>query len=106
MNLKAIAGWNFSATGTGTTADAPSGVATHQAILTGTGAVSATVIHEGTNDPLGLTGWTTIVTYTLSGTNEVSDGDVLEHSWLKTRARCTAISGTGALLKSIITGER
>lgn len=94
----------FSAAGTGSSELAPRGVVTHQVILTGTGAISATVIHEGTNDEAGLAGWTTIATYTLSGTTEVADSNVLQHSWLRIRARCTAIAGTSAVARSIVVG--
>ena len=86
-------------------APAPRKVVTHQTMLTGTGAISATVIHEGTNDETGAAGWTAIVTYTLSGSDSVSDSDVLEHTWSLVRARCTAISGTGATLRCVLDGD-
>lgn len=95
----------FSAAGTGSSEEAVAGVNTHQVILAGTGAVSATVVHEGTNDESGLKGWTVIATFTLSGTNDVSESATLEHSWLRLRARCTAISGTGAEARSIISAK-
>lgn len=96
----------FTATGTGPTKEGPLGVTTHHVILTGTGAITATVIHEGTNDLSGLTGWQTIVTYTLSGTTEVSDSDVLTHTWARYRSRCTGITGTNAVAKSTMQGAR
>lgn len=68
---------------------------TCQATVTGTGAVTATVIVEGSNES--ATGnFLTIATITLSGTTTASDGFVATSSWQFTRARLTAISGTGA----------
>lgn len=96
----------FTATGTPAMQEGPLGLTSHQAILTGTGALTATVIQEGTNDPSGQTGWTTIVTFILSGNNEVSDSNTLQHSWARYRSRCTGITGTGAIVKSIMQGTR
>lgn len=68
---------------------------TYQATVTGTGAVSATVVIEASNDQAG---WIPLGTITLSGTNLASDGLVSQTMWRHVRARCTAIS-TGANLK-------
>jgi hypothetical protein len=92
---------SFTATGNGAnTYDRQPGVTvwTHHARVSGTGAVSATVVIEGTNDVDGLVGWVTLGTITLSGTTEAFDmltgSCVVEHM----RHRCSAISGTGATL--------
>jgi hypothetical protein len=66
---------------------------TFQATVTGTGAVSATVIVEGSNDNVG---WLEIGTITLSGTGSASDGFASNAPWAFVRARCSSISGTGA----------
>jgi hypothetical protein len=66
---------------------------TFQATVAGTGAVSATVIIEGSNDGANFL---TLGTITLSGTTSASDGFVSDAAWGYVRARLTAISGTGA----------
>lgn len=65
--------------------------------LSGTGAVSATVSVEGSNDG---TNWHTVGTaLSLSGTNTAIGNKVLvQYSFKQYRANCTAISGTGATL--------
>lgn len=69
---------------------------THQLIVTGTGAVTATAVLEGTNDPTGVNGWQTIATLSASGTTSASDSVVAQHTWAQLRARSTALTGTGA----------
>lgn len=64
-----------------------------QAFVVGTGAVSATVIIEGTNNDVD---WVTIATLNLTGTTRATDGGVAETLWSKIRGRVSAISGTGA----------
>jgi len=68
---------------------------TFQAIVTGTGAVTATVNIEVSNDG---TNWvaTPMGTITLSGTTSASDGFTSAAPWKWVRANVTAISGTGA----------
>lgn len=66
-----------------------------QAIVEGTGAVSATIVIEAANTPF-ASAWMEMGTITLSGNNAVTNGDVLDIQWMYTRARLTAISGTGA----------
>lgn len=73
--------------------DAP--LSSFQATVLGTGAVTATVEIEGSNDgaywcdtPLG--------TITLSGTTSHTDGFTVNAPWKYVRANITAISGTGA----------
>jgi hypothetical protein len=71
-----------------------------QASVAGTGAVTATVIIEGTNEKaVAASSFLTIGTITLSGTTSDSDGFVASAApWDVVRARCTAISGTNATL--------
>lgn len=66
---------------------------TYQASVKGTGAVTATVVIEGSNDG---EFFLEIATITLSGTTSDSDGFVSQAAWGFVRARLTAISGTGA----------
>lgn len=66
-----------------------------QAILTGTGAVTATVSIQGSNDSFNW-GKTPLVTFSLTGTN--TDNDVLTYTGpcKYVRANVTAITGVGA----------
>ncbi len=72
---------------------------TYQATVTGTGAVTATVIIEASNDAVN---YLPLATITLSGTGSASDGFVSDAPWAYFRARLTAISGTGALVSVIL----
>lgn len=64
-----------------------------QSYITGTGALSATVLIEGSNDEVG---WILMQTHTLSGTTTDVAGLPSSAQWEFVRARLTAISGTGA----------
>jgi hypothetical protein len=79
----------------------PSQVASYQANVTGTGAVTATVVIEVSNSPT-VHGWMTMATITLSGTTTATDGIVDDASWGFCRARTTAISGTGATVNATV----
>lgn len=68
---------------------------TYQASIVGTGAVTATIIIEGSNEGVGGN-FLTIATFSLTGTTTDSQGFVSQAKWAFTRARMTAISGTGA----------
>lgn len=72
---------------------------TYQATVTGTGAVTATVVIEYSND--GVNALSTVGgTITLSGTTTSSDGFTTSDApWKFARARTTAISGTGATVQ-------
>lgn len=66
---------------------------TYQATVRGTGAVSATVVIEVTNEtPNGTEAWVTLGTLSPSGTDVASAGFPSQTAWRHTRARCTAIS--------------
>lgn len=70
---------------------------TYQATVTGTGAVSATILIEFSNDEIGwLPDAANPNSITLSGTNLATDGFVVSAPWGAVRANLTAISGTGA----------
>ena len=69
--------------------------ATFQATVTGTGAVTATVLIEGSNDGVYWCS-TPLATITLSGTTSSSDGFTTQAPWKFIRANATSISGTGA----------
>lgn len=75
--------------------DAPQ--ASIQATVTGTGAVTGTVIIDVSNDGVNALS-TSAGTITLSGTTTASDGFVTASPWKYIRARITAISGTGATI--------
>lgn len=72
--------------------------ASFQASVTGTGAVTATVVIDVSNDKVDACA-TPMGTITLSGTTSVADGFVTVAPWKYVRARVTAISGTGATVK-------
>lgn len=67
---------------------------TIQAGVVGTGAVTATVLIEVSNDP--SLGWLTLATLNLSGTTSATDGFAFDAKWTFIRSNVTAISGTGA----------
>lgn len=68
-----------------------------QATVTGTGAVSATVLIYGSIDePTDETDMVLLGTITLSGTNKDTDGFAFDAPWPWLLADLTAISGTGA----------
>lgn len=68
--------------------------------LTGTGAITATVVIEVKNDPEGVWLSESEGTVTLSGTDEVSGGCMLLAQWKQIRANVATISGTGAKVKA------
>ncbi len=64
-----------------------------QAIVAGTGAVTATVNVEVSNNN---TDWLVLGTISLSGTTRATDGFANDAPWRFVRGNLTAISGTGA----------
>jgi len=70
---------------------------TYQASIAGTGALTGTVVIEGSNDNVN---YLTIGTITLSGTTSDSDGFVSSAPWTFVRARVPAagITGTAAVI--------
>lgn len=72
-----------------------SGEKSFQAVVTGTGTVTATVLVQVSNNPT-LLGWATLGTITLSGTTTDTAGFVSNGAWAYYRGNVTAVSGTGA----------
>ena len=87
--------WQFTATGDGATKRRNYAAWSYQLSVAGTGAVSATIAIEVRNDPNGA--WMAYGTLTASGTTTASDAINGNVPWVEHRARCTAISGTGAV---------
>lgn len=81
------------------------GQKTVTAHVRGTGAVTAAVVIEVTNDPTLASSCVTALTINLSGTTTAVDGGlVTAERWGYYRARLTAISGTGATV-NVVMGE-
>ena len=99
-NLTPAAGITTAAPTAGTPIYKDSPYAAIQAIVTGTGAVSATVAIQASNEDATWTGtnanWITIGTISLSGTTTATDGFTTDAPWKYLRANVTAISGTNA----------
>lgn len=79
---------------------------TYQATVRGTGAVSATVLIEVTNEtPNGLESWVLLGTMNLAGTDVASAGFPSQTAWRHTRAKCTAISANSNLKVNMGSGS-
>lgn len=72
---------------------------TFQAIAKATGAVTSTVIIDVSNDG---DNWIEGATITLSGTTVSTDGFNSAEPWAYYRARCTALTGTGATISVLM----
>lgn len=94
-----FAGSGVTITGAGSFVYKDSPDATFQAVVSGTGAVTATVDIEYSND--GTNAIDTVGgTITLSGTTTHSDGFTSQNApWKYVRANVTAVSGTGATVQ-------
>ena len=87
------AGVTGTSTGNWIYKDSP--LSSFQGVVTGTGAVTATIVIDASND--GTYAVSTVLgTITLSGTTSSSDGFTTDAPWKYVRARVTAISGTSA----------
>jgi hypothetical protein len=79
---------------------------TFQAIVTGTGAVTATVDIQVTNEAATFNGdkssWITLGTISLTGTTTATDGFTTVCPWRYVRANITAVSGTSATVEIIM----
>ena len=93
MDLLPSAGVTTTTTGDGRYKDSP--FTTFQATVIGTGAVTATVVIDCSNDGVNWCS-TALGTITLSGTTSSSDGFTTQAPWKFARARVTAVTGTGA----------
>lgn len=69
--------------------------ATYQAVVTGTGAVTATVNIYGSNDGVNFCA-TALGTITLTGTSPQSDGFTTQSPWKYVRAVLSNLTGTNA----------
>jgi hypothetical protein len=85
-------------TGAGNLLYKDSPTTTFHGIVTGTGAVTATITIEYSNDGVNVLS-TVGGTITLSGTTTSSDGFTSSAPWKFVRANVTAISGTGATVQ-------
>lgn len=72
---------------------------TVQASIAGSGAVSATVTVEVSNDQVG---WITAATITLSGTDSDTDGVAIDAAWGYTRVTLSGITGTSAAVTATL----
>ena len=90
-------------TTTGTSVDIGTGTGdrTFIAYVGGTGAVSATVVLEVSNNNQHFG---TLATFSLSGTDSAGEPLVSDDAWQYVRARVTAISGTGAAVTVTMVG--
>ncbi len=86
----------------GGTSGGKSGRKTFQAVVSGSGTVTATVLVQVSNDG---TNWLTLGTITLSGTTTATDGFASEGSWMNYRGNVTALTGTGAAVTLIVAQE-
>ena len=79
---------------------------TFQAIITGTGTVTATVLIQGSNEEATFNGakanWVLIDTYSLTGTTTNTTGSTSVSTWRYVRANVTAITGTGSVVEVIM----
>ena len=82
-------------TGVGVTSAAYQGDKAFQAVVSGTGAVTATVVIQCSNDNVNFIDLGTI---TLTGTTTATDGFAASAAWAFHRAKVTAVSGTGAVV--------
>jgi hypothetical protein len=93
MTLKARMLSARTTTGAGDVAEVDSGPKTIQGVVNGTGAVTATVEIDGSNNGVN---WDLLGTLSLSGTTTASDSFSSMDRYRYLRADVTAISGTGA----------
>lgn len=96
--VRNLLGTGVTVTGAGSLLYKDSPTATFQAVVTGTGAVTATVTIEYSNDGVNVCS-TVGGTITLSGTTTASDGFTSVSPWKYVRANVTVISGTGATVQ-------
>lgn len=105
-NLTPAAGITTAVPTNGTPIYKDSPYATFQGIINGTGAVTATVLIQGSNEEATYLGtksnWVTLATLSLTGTNTDTKGDTNLAPWHYIRASVTAISGTGATVEVLM----
>lgn len=86
-------------TGAGTTREAPGPGATVQVVVTGTGALTASVTIQVSNDG---TNWLDLGTLSLSGTTSATQGLALQAHWVYIRGNIATLTGTGATVNAIM----
>lgn len=86
-------------TATGSAVRMPGAPGSVQAVVSGTGAVTATVVVEVSNDGAN---WQTLDTITLSGTTNAVGSMAYAAPFVEVRGRVSAISGTGAAVTAVI----
>lgn len=96
--VRNMLGTGVSTTGAGNLLYKDSPMTTFQAVVTGTGAVTATVTIEYSNDGTNVCS-TVGGTISLSGTTTAADGFTSDAPWKYVRANVTAISGTDATVQ-------
>lgn len=89
-----LVGATTTSTGAWRYKDAPK--ATIQATVTGTGAITAGITIEVSNDGTNAVG-TALGTISLSGTTSASDGFTTDAPWKYIRARVTSTGGAGTI---------
>lgn len=72
---------------------------TYQAVLSGSGALSAAVEIQVSHDAVN---WIVQATITLSGTDFDTDGAALDANWPYVRAELTELSGVGATIRTTV----
>ncbi len=92
---------SVTATQTGEFIRIPAGSRTIQAVVTGTGAVSATVEFYGSNNETVANG-ILLATSTLTGTTTDSTGSIITAEYDVMWAKLTAITGTGAVVNATV----
>ena len=80
------------------TRDTVNDLKSFQAVVAGTGAVSAVVNIEVSNNGVD---WLVLSTLSLSGTTRATDGFVANGPWAQFRGNVTSISGTAATVQVI-----
>lgn len=81
-------------TGAGSSLPTPAPVCAFQAIVAGTGSVTAVIAILVSNDDVNFM---TASTITLSGTTSATDGTVLDLPWKFVKGNVTTLTGTGAI---------
>lgn len=84
---------SVTADGTGTTFERDGNIWNYQAVITGTGSVSATVTIQVSNNG---TNWETFGTMSLTGTGSDTDSVTGNAPWRAHRAVVSSLTGTGA----------
>lgn len=103
MNLNS---WSFTGAATGATkGPIEGGTITGQLKVTGTGAVTAEGVLEGSLNPADANGWDTIMTLSASGTTNAKDSGsaICAYPWV--RFRLTTLTGTAAAAEALANAD-